>query len=279
MDSQHHRLEASTRGNALNGHPSLHCGTRHILYHTTLCQSGGQFVPWARCYRPETICNYWQDPSGSGIVRQFAQANKWILVGDYTALDTMQTETHLTLKREEEEKKLHRMAKVHDVWEMWQGSQNLHAIQKESSTQNKQMTAVGYISDTEEINKALWSHFQHDGVAAWKLSEISPLPPAVSAKDLPRGQTEVFNVRQINKSTVIQSNLIRTVHLNAFPSPTIWLAAMVTWIYKPQVMTTARQPTDPIWSVTMPARLQNTQSTGMWLPHQIVPDWFSKCGG
>jgi len=30
------------------------------------------------------------------------------------------------------------------------------------------MTAVGYISDTEEIIKASWSNFQYDGAAAFK---------------------------------------------------------------------------------------------------------------
>jgi len=70
---------------------------------------------------------------------------------------------------------------------MWQGSLNLRATQKESRGQNKQMTVVGYISDTEEIIKASWSNFQHDGDAASKLSETSPLPPALSAKDLPGG--------------------------------------------------------------------------------------------
>jgi len=91
------------------------------------------------------------------------------------------------MKREAEEQKLHRMAKVHDFLEMWQGSQNLRATQKESRAQNKQITAVGYISDTEEIVKASWSNFQHDGAAAFKLSEKSPVPPALSAKDLPGG--------------------------------------------------------------------------------------------
>jgi len=46
------------------------------------------------------------------------------------------------------------MAKVHDFLEMRQGSQNLRAAKKKSHAQNKQMTAVGYISDTEEIVKA-----------------------------------------------------------------------------------------------------------------------------
>jgi len=51
------------------------------------------------------------------------------------------------------------MAKVDDFLEMWQGSQNLRATQKESRAQNKQMTAIGYISDTEEIVKASCNYF------------------------------------------------------------------------------------------------------------------------
>jgi len=91
------------------------------------------------------------------------------------------------------------MAKVHDFLEMWQGSQNLRATQKESRAQNKQMTAVGYISDTEKIVKPPWSLFQHDGAAAFKLSERSPLLPPLSAKDLHGGQTRILNVRRIRR--------------------------------------------------------------------------------
>jgi len=91
------------------------------------------------------------------------------------------------------------MAKVHDFLEMWQGSQNLRATQKQSGAQNQQMTSVGYISDMEEMVKASWSNFQHDGAAAFKSSEKSPVPPALSAEDLPGGRTQVLNVRQIKQ--------------------------------------------------------------------------------
>jgi hypothetical protein len=93
------------------------------------------------------------------------------MAGTDPELDTMNTENDSEMKEEAEERKLHRMAKVHDFLEMWQGSQNLRATQKESRTQNKQMTAVGYISDTEEIVKLSWSLFQHDGAAAFRSSE------------------------------------------------------------------------------------------------------------
>jgi len=56
------------------------------------------------------------------VVRQFARANNGILAGTDPELDTMNTENNSELKKEAEERKLHRMAKVHDFLEMWQGS-------------------------------------------------------------------------------------------------------------------------------------------------------------
>jgi len=131
------------------------------------------------------------------IVRQFAWDNNSMLAGDYAALDTMETENYLELNKETEERKLHRIAKVYNFLAMCQGSQNLHAIQKKSGAENMQMTAVGYISDTEGIFKASWSNFQHDGAAAFILSERSLLQPALSTKELTEGWTQGFNVYQI----------------------------------------------------------------------------------
>jgi len=120
-----------------------------------------------------------------------------MLAGADPELDTTNTENDSEMKKEVEERKLHRMAKVHDFLEMWKGSQNLCATREESRAQNKQMTAMGCILDMEEIVKASWSLFQHEGEAAFKLSERSPLPPPLSAKDLPGGWTQVLNVHQI----------------------------------------------------------------------------------
>jgi len=133
------------------------------------------------------------------VVRQFARANRGLLAGEDPVLDPNSTDNDMELKREAEEKKLQRMAKFHDLLEMWQGSQTLRATQKESHAQNNQTTAVGYISDTEEIIKAFWSKFHHDGAAGFKLSEKSPMAPALSAKDLPGGRTQVLNVRRIKR--------------------------------------------------------------------------------
>jgi len=47
------------------------------------------------------------------------------------------------------------------------------------------MTAVGYISETEEIVKASCSLFQYVCAAAFQLLGRSSLPPALTAKDLP----------------------------------------------------------------------------------------------
>jgi len=136
---------------------------------------------------------------GKVVVRLFAQSNSALQAGDDPELDPHSTDNDLEVEREAEEKKLHRMAKVHGFLDGWQGSQTLRATQTESCTQNNQMTAVGYIPDTEEIVNASWSNFHHDGGAAFKLSEKSPVPPALSAKDLPGGRTQVLNVRRIKR--------------------------------------------------------------------------------
>jgi hypothetical protein len=108
----------------------------------------------------------WRQLKGTGktpgeklVVRQFARAHSGLLAGDDQVLDPNSTDTDVEMKREAEEKKLHRMAKVCDFLEMWQGSQILQATKKEPHAQNKQMTAIGYISDTAEIIKASWSNF------------------------------------------------------------------------------------------------------------------------
>jgi len=114
-------------------------------------------------------------------------------------------ENNIQRKRDAEERKLHRMAKVHDFLKMWQGSQNFRTTQKESRVQNKQMTAVGYFSDIKEIVNASWINFQHNGAAAFKLSERSPKPPALSAKDLLGGRTQMLHVCRIKKMDRHQS--------------------------------------------------------------------------
>jgi hypothetical protein len=83
--------------------------------------------------------------------------------------------------------------------EMWQCSQTLCTTQQESCARTKQMTDIGYISDTEEIVNASWTNVQHVGAAAFKLSERSPQSPALSAKDLLGGRTQIQSVHQINK--------------------------------------------------------------------------------
>jgi len=91
--------------------------------------------------------------------------------GADSELDTMNTEINSEMKKEAEDRKLHRLAKVQDFLEMSLVSQNLDTTQKECRAKNEQMTAVRFISDTEEIVQASWSLIQHDGAAAFKLSE------------------------------------------------------------------------------------------------------------
>jgi len=89
------------------------------------------------------------------VLRQFSQANKEILAKTDAELNPMNPENNSEMKKEAEKRKLHRMANVHDFWEMWQGNQDLHATKKESRTQNKQITEVRYIFDTKEIIQSI----------------------------------------------------------------------------------------------------------------------------
>lgn len=56
-----------------------------------------------------------------------------------------------------------------------------------------------YHSDTDKMVEASWSSFQHDGAPVYKLSERSPLLPALSAQDLTEGQIQGWNVCRINR--------------------------------------------------------------------------------
>ena len=128
MDTTLNRLKGSTAGNALTGRRSLQCSTRHILYHTTCCQSGGLFFPCPRCYQLEAVNNHRSDSSRKGVVTPFARANRGMMAGADPELYTLNTENNLEMKNEVEERTLPRIAKVHNILEMWQDSQNPPAI-------------------------------------------------------------------------------------------------------------------------------------------------------
>src|ERR1700749_1030580 len=99
--------------------------------------------------------------------------------------------------------KLHRMAKVHDFLDMWDGSQKLRRMQQEARAQNSEMTAMGYISDTDEMVDAGWESFKHDGATAFKVIEQnSGLPTSLPHSELLHGKTKVLKVRQ-NSSMMV----------------------------------------------------------------------------
>ena len=149
---------------------------------------GCDFIGWRQSTTTgETLCK-------EVIVRHLVQANNRILAGDDPALAHLNPEQDSEMKEEAEDRILYRMANVHDHLVIWQGGPYLCAPQTESRTQSMQMTAVGYISDTEDTVNTSWSLFQPDSVNAFTLSERSPLPPALSAKDLPGGRTQILNV-------------------------------------------------------------------------------------
>jgi hypothetical protein len=131
------------------------------------------------------------------VVRQYARASSGVLAGSSTAPDIPE-EIDTALKQEKEDQKLHRMAKVHDFLEVWVASRKLRDGQKESRRQNPQMTAAGYISDTEEQEGADWSDFEDDGESALHASK-STTPTVLSADKLLDGEPKVLRVAQIRR--------------------------------------------------------------------------------
>jgi hypothetical protein len=61
------------------------------------------------------------------VVCPFARSNAGCLVGDIPMTHPLDPDNDAEIKKEVEEKKLHRMAKVHDILEMWQGSEILRS--------------------------------------------------------------------------------------------------------------------------------------------------------
>jgi hypothetical protein len=71
------------------------------------------------------------------IARRSHQVTNGLLAGDDSELNMTNTDNDLEIQREVEQKILHRMAKVHDVMEMQQGSKNVCTAWIESRGRNK----------------------------------------------------------------------------------------------------------------------------------------------
>ena len=85
---------------------------------------GRDVIVWRQCKTSgQILCE-------KVVERYFTQANIGILAGHEPPLDTLNQEYHLQIKQEAEQRKLHRKAKVYNILEMWQGSNNKHATNK-----------------------------------------------------------------------------------------------------------------------------------------------------
>ena len=101
---------------------------------------------------------------------QFARNNPGLLASNTGQINSSIPDNDSKNKKVAAQSNLYQMAKVNDFLVIWQGSENLYTIQKTLHTQNKHMTAMGYIPDTVEIVRVSWLAFKHDGVAAFKLT-------------------------------------------------------------------------------------------------------------
>jgi len=80
------------------------------------------------------------------------------------------------------------------------------------------------------------------------------------------------------ESTVIQSKMSRIAHLKALQTLKIGWTGMVTSIIQMTAETIAWQMMNQIWSTTTASSFRNAQSSRMWVPRQMFPDWFDQHG-
>jgi hypothetical protein len=75
------------------------------------------------------------------------------------------------MQPEKKQTMLGTLPEVYDFLHIWHRRGNLQYTKRELFGQTKEMTAIGYISDTEEVVKVPWSIFQTDSAAALNVSQ------------------------------------------------------------------------------------------------------------
>ena len=133
---------------------------------------------------------------------------------------------------------------------------------------------MGYILDTEEIIKASWSLFQHDGVGSFELSEISPLPPAFSTKDLPGGRTQILNTRQIRRINRHPVESDADIASERISDTECGLNLNGDLDNQNDIEDDCVADVESDLGTTMPSWFWNAQSSAMWTPGQMFRDWL-----
>jgi hypothetical protein len=128
----------------------------------------------------------------------------------------------------------------------------------------------------EEIVKAFWSFFQHDGVVAFILSPWSPWPPARSAKEFPGGWTKILNVHRICR---INGPPVATNHdsTHIYISDTkLRKCGMAPSIISMAANKIVQWTMNPMYSTTMRSWIRNAPRSRIWVLVERFPDMIGK---
>jgi len=134
------------------------------------------------------------------------------------------------------------------------------------------MTAVGYISDTEEIIKASWWNIQHGGAAEANCRTDHCCHPHCLQSPCINAELKHWITAEADQLIVTEPNNITIVHQKAVPTPTIGLMGMICWIIQTRVVTTGKQRTYYLSSILQKFRFWTPQTTCMWERHKTFPD-------
>jgi len=205
FDTGHNWLAVPTGGNAVKVCRSLQCTAQHILYHNTWCQNGNHFFPFPRRYWLQAVNSHRRDSLRKNCFKEISLRQSLDFSWHCPRIEY--NKHRMQLGNEES-------GGGQDIAQNSPGSRPCGDVAGKPkpmyypegiSQSSKVMSAIGYISDSDAIVKSFWPLFQHHCMAALKLSEWSPLPSALSGKDLPGGQTQKLNVhwtRKINRHPV-----------------------------------------------------------------------------
>jgi len=141
------------------------------------------------------------------------------------------------------------------------------------------MRAVEYISDTEEIIKASWSNFRHDGVAAFSLSEWSPLPPGLSATGLPAGWTQVSHIPWIRRIRHHPGESDKDWAPESISNTENWLNCNSHFNNQNESEDDCKADDESDIKPCNGTKAGQSPEHRVWVLHQMFLDWFSQHGG
>ena len=158
----------------------------------------------------------------------------------------LNAENYLEIRRQAEERQLHRMAKVHDFWRCGRAAKMYMLRRKNLAL----ITSRWQLQDTFCIRNRSSKHPGRSFIMMVRLhfnGQKNHLCYQLRFRWTSLEDKLIYWMStKSGDSTVIQSNVMTIAHLKAIRTPKIGLTGMSTWVIQMTVKTIARQTLNPI---------------------------------